>query len=142
MSNAKSKHVINGDRLGLWRGCDGAYYTKFGHCAVCGKTAESHVATAGAENSKPERAAADALRQTRRAIKALPPIAGKLRVKFTRGYRGIPLDRDNLVGGLKPLRDEIARIYGRDDAEQSGITWEYEQAKGAIHAVEIQKEGE
>ena len=140
MSNG-AKHVINADNLGLWQGCDGAYYTKYGHCAVCGKPAESHLATAGAENTKSKRASTDALRAALRATKALPPIAGKLRVKFTRGYKSIPLDRDNLVGGLKPLRDEIARIYGRDDAEQTGITWEYEQAKGAIHAVEIQKEG-
>ena len=141
MSNGKAKHVINVDNLGLWQGCDGAYYTRYGHCAVCGKTADCHGAVAGSSHTVAERAAADALRQTRRAIKSLPPIAGKLRIKFTRGYKSIPLDRDNLIGGCKPLRDEIARIYGRDDAEFRGITWEYDQAKGAVHKVEIWKEG-
>ena len=121
MKNGNAKHAINGDRLGLWQGCDGAYYTPAGHCAVCGKSRDGHFAAARNGNSKSKSPVANALRPALRAVKSLPPIAGKLRIKFTRGYRGTPLDRDNLVGGLKPLRDEIARILGRDDAEHRGI---------------------
>ncbi len=135
------KTTINADNFGLWEGCDGAYYTPNGKCAVCGKGKSDHAA-AGVRGAKPEPATADALRPALRAIKALPQIDGRLRVKFTRGYRGIPLDRDNLVGGFKPLRDEIARVLGRDDAEHLGIEWEYRQQPGAVCKVEIWKEGE
>lgn len=136
------KTTINADNFGLWEGCDGAYYTPSGKCAVCGKGRDGHAAVAGMRGAKPQPTAADALRRPLRACKSLPAIAGKLRVKFTRGYRGTLLDHDNLVGGFKPLRDEIARVLGRDDAEQHGITWEYEQSPGAVCKVEIWKEGE
>ena len=135
------KTTINADNFGLWEGCDGAYYTPSGKCAVCGKGKSDHTA-AGMRGAKPQSTAANALRPALRACKSLPAIAGKLRVKFTRGYRGTPLDRDNLVGGFKPLRDEIARVLGRDDAEHRGITWEYEQSPGAVCKVEIWKENE
>ena len=131
------KTTISADKFGLWEGCDGAWYTPNGHCAVCGQPRDGHGAAAGGARPKPERPAADALRSAVRATAALPALAGKLRVKFTRGYRGTPLDRDNLVGGFKPLRDEIARILGRDDAEHLGIAWEYEQSPGAVYKVEI-----
>lgn len=139
MNHERKKHAIDPDKFGLWQGCDGAYYTAAGHCAICGKPRGDHSA-AGRGGSKPEPSAKDALRSPLRACASLPQIAGKLRVKFTRGYRGIPLDRDNLVGGFKPLRDEIARVLGRDDAEHRGITWEYEQIPGAVCKVEIFKE--
>ena len=135
------KHAIDPGKFGLWQGCDGAYYTQHGRCAVCGKGARDHSA-AGRGGAEPQPSFANALRSPLRAIPSLPQIAGKLRIKFTRGYRGTPLDRDNLVGGFKPLRDEIARVLGRDDAEHLGITWEYEQMPGAIHKVEIFKEEE
>lgn len=142
MTNAKAKHVINAENFGLWEGCDGAFYTPSGKCAVCGKGRDGHGTVAGVRSAKPEPSAADALRPALRACKALPQIDGQLRVKFTRGFRGTPLDRDNLVGGFKPLRDEIARILGRDDAERDGIAWEYEQSPGAVCKVEIWKENE
>ncbi|MCP5523709.1 MAG: hypothetical protein H7A46_19405 [Verrucomicrobiales bacterium] len=41
-------------------------------------------------------------------------------------FRHRLLDGDNLVGGLKPLRDEVARLLGVDDADQF-IAWEYAQ---------------
>lgn len=49
------------------------------------------------------------------------------RVTLT-SYRRRPLDRDNLVGGLKPLRDAIARTLGHDDSDEV-IEWEYHQLK-------------
>jgi len=135
VTNAKT--TINADKFGLWEGCDGAWYTPGGHCAVCGRGRDAHASAAGDARPKSERPAADALRRPLRAAAALPALAGELRVVFTRGYRGVPLDRDNLVGGFKPLRDEIARLLGRDDAERRGITWEYEQSPGAVCKVEI-----
>ena len=41
------------------------------------------------------------------------------------------------VEGCKPLRDEIAKLIGRDDAERYGIEWQYEQAKTPFHKIEI-----
>ena len=136
MNNAKKKTAVDPNKLGLWEGCDGAWYTQSGRCAVCGKGAGDHHA-AGRGNPEPQSALADALRRPLRAVKQLSPVAGSLRVRLTRGYRGIPLDHDNLVGGFKPLRDEIARVLGRDDAEHRGISWEYQQAPGAVCTVEI-----
>ena len=58
---------------------------------------------------------------------------------IVRGCGAVPLDHDNLVGGCKPLRDAIAALLGRDDAERHGIEWEYRQEKGAATRVEIQE---
>ena len=41
-------------------------------------------------------------------------------------FRARELDRDNLIGGLKPLRDAIARWLGLDDSDRV-IEWEYGQ---------------
>lgn len=38
------------------------------------------------------------------------------------------LDRDNLIGGCKPLRDAIAQFLGVDDNERF-VEWEYDQAE-------------
>ena len=135
-SGRNKKKPLDPDALGLWEGCDGAFYTAFGRCAVCGKSRGDHIA-ARRGDPKPKPAAPDALRPALRACRALSPIAGELRIVLTRGYRGIPLDHDNCVGGFKPLRDEIARILGRDDAEHKGIEWEYRQEPGAVCKVEI-----
>ena len=140
--DATKKKPLDPDALGLWEGCDGAFYTAFGRCAVCGKDRAGHAALAGTGGAKPQPAASDALRPALRACRALSPIAGELRVVLTRGYRGIPLDHDNLLGGFKPLRDEIARILGRDDAEHRGIEWEYRQEPGAVCKVEIYQKTE
>lgn len=137
-SGRNKKKPLDPDALGLWEGCDGAFYTAFGRCAVCGKSRGDHIA-ARRGDPKPQSAAPDALRGPLRAVASLPAIGGKLRVVFTRGYRGTPLDRDNLVGGFKPLRDEIARVLGRDDAEHLGIEWEYRQQPGAVCKVEIEE---
>lgn len=39
------------------------------------------------------------------------------------------LDTDNLGGAFKSVRDELARIYGVDDAPDGKITWAYAQVK-------------
>lgn len=141
MNGRNKKKQLDPDEFGLWEGCDGAWYTRFGRCAVCGKEKSDHTA-ARRGDTQPQPAAPDALRPALRACRALSPIAGRLRVVFTRGYRGTPLDHDNLVGGFKPLRDEIARVLGRDDAEHLGIEWEYRQEPGAVCKVEIYTKGE
>jgi hypothetical protein len=40
------------------------------------------------------------------------------------------LDDDNLAGGFKAVRDEIARILNVDDGDPR-VTWRYEQERGA-----------
>jgi len=39
------------------------------------------------------------------------------------------LDKDNLQGAMKAVRDQIAVWLGRDDADES-ITWTYSQRQG------------
>jgi hypothetical protein len=40
------------------------------------------------------------------------------------------LDRDNLQGSLKAVRDQIAAWLGRDDADGGTIEWDYGQRQG------------
>ncbi|VTU38369.1 hypothetical protein H4CHR_04408 [Variovorax sp. PBS-H4] len=40
------------------------------------------------------------------------------------------LDKDNLQGSLKAVRDQIATWLGRDDADGKTITWDYGQRPG------------
>ena len=51
------------------------------------------------------------------------------------------LDKDNLQGGLKAVRDQVATWLGRDDADES-IEWTYSQRPGkkGEWAVEISVE--
>ncbi len=42
-------------------------------------------------------------------------------------FRRRLLDSDNYVSGCKQLRDAVAEILGYDDAEGSGLEFEYEQ---------------
>ena len=37
------------------------------------------------------------------------------------------LDDDNLAGGFKAIRDEVAAVLGYDDGPRSGVTWRYAQ---------------
>jgi hypothetical protein len=46
-------------------------------------------------------------------------------------FRKRRLDHDNLVGGMKPLRDSIARMIGVDDAD-SNFSWRYTQVIEAV----------
>jgi hypothetical protein len=44
-------------------------------------------------------------------------------VRLEARRHGRPLDGDNLTAAMKPLRDEVAKILGIDDAEARGHTW-------------------
>lgn len=54
------------------------------------------------------------------------------------------LDGDNLQASFKAVRDAIARIYGRDDADwkANSISWSYEQmSQGRLYGVRIAVQG-
>lgn len=78
---------------------------------------------------------------TRRAARSSPGV----RVHLCSLRRpGRPLDRDNLVGGCKAARDQIARWLGLDDNE-AFIEWEYSQhetrgRRGLIVTIELLRE--
>ena len=118
--------------------CCGTLYSAGAKCRVCGKRKGGDTA-AGTENTELERADKLALHQAVGVAQGLFPATARLKITITRGYRGTPLDGDNLVGGCKPLRDEIARLLDRDDAERCGIDWQYRQEKGDIRMVEIEE---
>jgi hypothetical protein len=53
-----------------------------------------------------------------------------LKITFTRiGVR--KLDSDNLAGSGKAVRDQIAKLLGVNDGDESKVTWHYAQRKGA-----------
>ena len=118
--------------------CCGQLHSAGAKCRVCGKR-KGGDNPAGAESAELKRADKNALHQAVGVAQGLFPASARLRVTITRGYRGTPLDGDNLVGGCKPLRDEIARLLERDDAERCGIDWQYRQEKGDIRMVEIEE---
>lgn len=118
--------------------CCGMLLSAGAKCRVCGRRKGGDPA-AGAENTELKRADKNALHQAVGVAQGLFPASAKLRVTITRGYRGTPLDGDNLVGGCKPLRDEIAKLLERDDAEHKGIDWQYRQEKSDIRMVEIEE---
>jgi hypothetical protein len=53
--------------------------------------------------------------------KAMAGEAVTVRLEVRR--HGRPLDGDNLTAAMKPVRDEIAKILGIDDAESEGHRW-------------------
>ena len=115
----------------------GEYCTKtIRKCPKCGHSFGNDISSV-MDDAKLERADRLALGKTLPFAQKTFRNIQKLRIRITRGYRGTPLDYDNLVGGCKPLRDEIARTLGIDDAEHGGIIWEYCQQKGQINKVEI-----
>ena len=125
------------DGIETWN-CCGQLHSAGAKCRVCGKRKGGDTA-AGAENTELKRADKLALEQAVKIARGILPKTAKLRVTITRGYRATPLDGDNLVGGCKPLRDEIARLLDRDDAERCGIDWQYRQEKSDIRMVEIEE---
>ena len=137
--NGKRKNGIDPEALGLWECCGGIWYTAAGRCPTCGKTRADRAGSAGRRDSQPEPAETGALGKLRTAPKGIFPDSARIRVTIVRGCGAVPLDHDNLVGGCKPLRDAIAALLGRDDAERHGIEWEYRQEKGAATRVEIQE---
>lgn len=56
--------------------------------------------------------------EVRNALRASPRIV----VRFTR-FGGKRMDTDNLTGGFKHVRDQVAKWLGRDDSPDSGISW-------------------
>jgi len=118
--------------------CCGQLHSAGAKCRVCGRS-KGGDNPAGAESTELKRADKNALRTACEIAKAIYSATARLRVTITRGYLGTPLDGDNLVGGCKPLRDEIARLLERDDAERCGIDWQYRQEKGDIRMVEIEE---
>lgn len=102
-------------------------------------------AVGGLRSPEPERSAGRALgdeAQARpRRSRRLEGRDGKLRVVFVVHRRRLVEDRDNLIGGCKPLRDAIAISLGLDDSERF-IWWEYHQIKTSGRqgvAVKIEK---
>lgn len=123
--------------LETWN-CCGQLHSAGAKCRVCGRRKGGDPA-AGAESAELERADKLALEQAVKIARGIFKPSAKLRVTITRGYRATTLDGDNLVGGCKPLRDEIARLLDRDDAERCGIDWQYRQEKGSVRMVEIEE---
>lgn len=120
-----------------WKGCDGELYAGGATCKVCGKTCSGHISGECAD-TKRKPLAAVALGKAVQAATAIFPASSKLRIVITRGASKIELDHDNLDGGCKALRDEIARhLLGRDDAERFGNTWEPREKKQGFHKIEI-----
>jgi hypothetical protein len=60
-------------------------------------------------------------RRTQLEAKALVGEVVKVRLEVRR--HGKPLDGDNLAAAVKPVRDEVAKILGIDDAESEGHRW-------------------
>lgn len=135
-----AKRGIDPDEFGMWECCQpGIMYTRFGRCTKCGKTdADARISKLPA--AKPQRSAGAALEQTPTLKASLLGACRACRVVITRGYGSAgPLDRDNLLGSCKKLRDEIAaKVLGRDDdAESDTLQWEYRQEPGRGVKVEI-----
>lgn len=137
MKKRRKDNSINAETLGLWW-CCGRLLAAGAICRVCGKS-KSDAAVATRRIAELEPADRHALGKAVGTPQALSGITGKLRITITRGNAGRPLDHDNFVGGCKPLRDEIARLLGRDDAEQTGIEWVYRQTPDKTRMVEIEE---
>lgn len=116
--------------------CDLHHVKGIKYCRECGTALDSNGITEE-KHAKFERINKLALGKALPAAQKIFKDVKTLRIRFTRGYSKTPLDYDNLVGGLKPLRDEIARTLGIDDAESGGVKWEYAQEKGKMNKVEI-----
>ena len=79
------------------------------------------------QKPKPKRQKGEALgRETKRAKKRRSSTKPWVTIISLRA--GTPLDRDNLIGGCKSLRDAIAEELGLDDAEKY-IKWSYYQLR-------------
>lgn len=62
-----------------------------------------------------------------------------LKITFTRiGARR--MDSDNLAGSGKAVRDELAKLLGVNDGDETKVTWHYQQRTGkrGEYAVEIE----
>jgi hypothetical protein len=71
---------------------------------------------------------ADADRSAQLHWKALVGQVVTVRLEVRR--HGPPFDGDNLQAAVKPVRDEVAKILGIDDAERLGHTWHVSEVRG------------
>jgi hypothetical protein len=62
--------------------------------------------------------------------------AGPMVVTFTR-LAPRELDTDNLAGGFKACRDQVAKWLGRDDSPRGGVDWRYAQEQAKDYGVRI-----
>lgn len=70
---------------------------------------------------------------------ACPPLvraASAVRVRLVR-LGGRRCDGDNLAGGLKAVRDEVARWLGKDDGDPS-VSWSYSAEPGGPWGVRVE----
>lgn len=139
MKGKKKQHGTMED-FGAWVStCDNRMYSKYARCHVCGKTASDHVFSV-LKTAKSERPVDKTLDFPVRGKKSLFAVDRAVRIRITRGYGSAgPLDRDNLLGACKAIRDQITeKILGlADDRESESLAWEYEQKPGAGVMVEI-----
>ncbi len=137
----RTSRGIDPERFGFWEGCRGEFFAAGCVCRFCGKGRADHRA-AGFPSAQPQRTAQEALDAPAEIQIQVCKVDEPCRVVITRGYGSAgPLDYDNLVGGLKAMRDQITeRILGRQsDAEKDGIEWIYRQEPGHGCKVEIFK---
>jgi hypothetical protein len=62
------------------------------------------------------------------AVKAL--LDQPLQVGLEVRRHGRPLDGDNLQSAVAPIRNAIAEVFGTDDAEAGGHTWQVSESRG------------
>ena len=127
------------DKLGIWEGCNGEFFPGAMPCRICGRSRAHHL-PAYVPAAKPQRNHQTALEPIATFKGSLLTPHEACRVVITRGYGPAgPLDLDNLVGGLKQLRDQITEQILRrsSDAEKDGILWEYRQEPGRGVKIEI-----
>lgn len=137
--NKRTSRGIDPEKFGMWEGCRGEFYTAGCVCRICGKTRADHCA-AGLPSAEPQRTAEKTLEPPAEIQIPVCQIDAPCRIIITRGHGSAgPLDYDNLVGGLKALRDQITeKVLGRQsDAEKDGIEWIYRQEPGHGCKVEI-----
>ena len=134
----KNKNKDAADEYGLWKCCDGAWYTAGGRCLKCGRTKQERDEAIGADipaklpAAKPESVAVTALDGKPEKQDFVPRNDARFVIILSRGYSRVQLDFDNLVASFKALRDAITEnlLKSKSDAEKDGLQWEYRQYKG------------
>lgn len=137
--NKRTSRGIDPEKYGMWEGCHGEFYTAGSVCRICGKPRADH-RPAGLPAAEPQRTAEKTLDAFAEIQIPVCQIDAACRIIITRGHGTAgPLDYDNLVGGLKALRDQITEkvLHRKSDAEKDGIEWIYRQEPGHGCKVEI-----
>ncbi len=151
MHGTQKRNRVNAENLGLWETCEaGVFATPHGICRICGDGRTAHEKrvlqaaadlSAGRENPvrQPNQGATLVTADCTQTV--VPNSNAKYIVVLSRGYSGIPLDRDNLGSGFKALRDAIAKelLGSESDAERHGFQWEHRQFRGKGTKVQIYK---